>query len=82
MPDENGLLVDPGLKLGTFDPADPAAFSARLAAAINRLARDPGLRERLGRNGRRRVLAQFSWDAIAQSTIDLYRSLVQAREKR
>lgn len=82
VPDENGFLVEPGLKPGTFDPADPAAFSAGLAAAINRLARDPGLRERFGKNGRRRVLAQFSWDAIAQTTIDLYRSLVQARAKR
>ncbi len=78
-PDETGFLVDPGLKPGTFDPADPAAFSAGLAAAINRLARDPGLRGEFGRNGRHRVLAQFRWDAIAQRTIELYRSLMQAR---
>ena len=40
VPEETGLLVDVHLQPGTFDPADPAVFSARLAAAINRLARD------------------------------------------
>jgi alpha-maltose-1-phosphate synthase len=82
IPGETGFLVNPGLVPGTFEPADPAAFSARLAAAINRLARDPGLRERFGKNGRRRVLEHFSWDAIACSTLDLYRSLVEARAAR
>lgn len=79
IPGETGLLVDPGLVPGTFDPADPAAFSAGLADAINTLARDPALRERFGRAGRRRVLDHFSWDAIARTTLDLYRSLVDAR---
>ena len=49
VPGETGLLVDPGLKPGTFDPADPAAFSAALADAINTLARDPALRRALRR---------------------------------
>ena len=76
VPGETGLLVDPQLDAGTFEPTDPAAFSAGLAAAINRLARDPELRARFGRSGRRRVVEQFSWDAIAQRTVDLYRSLL------
>jgi starch synthase len=79
VPGETGLLVDPHLKPGTFDPADPAAFSAGLAVAINRLARDPGLRAQFGRNGRRRVVEHFSWDAIAHTTLGLYRSLVEGR---
>jgi len=79
VPGETGLLVDPGLEPGTFDPADPAAFSARLADAINALARDAGLRARFGRNGRCRVLQHFSWDAIARTTLDLYRSLLETR---
>ncbi len=80
VPGETGLLVDPGLKPGTFDPADPAAFSAGLADAINALARDPALRARFGASGRRRVEAHFSWDAIAHGTLDLYRSLLAGRE--
>jgi starch synthase len=75
VPEETGLLVDLELGQGTFEPVDPAAFSAGLAAAINRLAGDPELRSRMGKKGRERVLAHFSWDAIAETTIDLYRAL-------
>jgi glycosyltransferase involved in cell wall biosynthesis len=77
VPEETGLLVDLELKPGTFDPVDPPQFSADLAAAINRVALDPGLRERFGRSGRRRVEDHFSWTAIAQRTLDLYRSLMR-----
>lgn len=75
MPEETGLLVDLQLKEGTFDPVDPRQYSADLAAAINRVALDPELRKRFERNGRRRVEDHFSWTAIAQRTLDLYRSL-------
>lgn len=77
VPEETGLLVDPGLKPGTFEPTDPATFSKSLAEAINRLARDPNLQAEFGRNGRRRVIEHFSWDSIAESTMELYRSLVE-----
>ena len=30
----------------------------------------------MGQAGRRRVDEHFSWDAIAQQTVDLYRSLL------
>jgi glycosyltransferase involved in cell wall biosynthesis len=43
---EQGLLVRPGR-------------SDELAAALERLARDPALRERLGRSGREKVCAEF-----------------------
>jgi len=75
VPEETGLLVDLELKEGTFDPVDPAKFSVDLAAGINRVALDAGLREKFERNGRRRVEDHFSWTAIAQRTLDLYRSL-------
>ncbi len=75
VPEETGLLVDLTLRPGTFEPADPAAFSSALAAAINRLGRDPELRRRMGEAGRRRALAHFSWDAIAETTLGLYRTL-------
>jgi glycosyltransferase involved in cell wall biosynthesis len=75
VPEETGLLVDPALKPGTFEPSDPAAFSSGLARAINRLAADPELRASMGRKGRQRALDRFSWDAIADATLDLYRTL-------
>jgi len=79
LPEETGLLVDPVLAEGSFNPSDPAAFSAELARAINRVARDRALRTRMGQAGRRRVEQQFSWDAIAHKTVDLYRSLITAK---
>ncbi len=65
---ETGLLVD-------YAADDPAAFEAGLAAAVNRLAADPGLAVRMGRTGRARAVAEFGWDAIAARTVELYRSL-------
>jgi glycogen synthase len=74
-PGETGLLVDLELKPGTFDPVNPAKFSRELAEGINAVALDPALRDRFGKNGRRRVEDHFSWTAIAQQTLNLYRSL-------
>ncbi len=78
VPEETGLLVDPRLVPGTFEPEDPEAFSASLAKAINRLARDPALRRRFGEAGRRRVLERFSWAGVARSTVALYRTVLDA----
>ncbi len=75
--EQTGLLVDPHIAPGTFEPADPTAFARDLAAAINRLAADPALARRLGAAGRARVLAAFSWDSIAETTLALYRSVLQ-----
>ncbi len=75
VPGETGLLVDLELKPGTFEPVDPARFSRSLAEAINRVVLDPALAEQFGRNGRRRVEAHFSWSAIAERTLALYRTL-------
>lgn len=75
VPEETGVLVDLALKPGTFEPVDAARFSADLAQTINRVALDEDLQEKFGKNGRRRVEDHFSWTAIAQRTLDLYRSL-------
>jgi starch synthase len=34
-----------------------------------------------GEAGRRRVEAKFAWSAIADQTIDLYRTLIEAQKK-
>jgi polysaccharide biosynthesis protein PslF len=60
---ENVLLVPPGDALG-------------LVAAIERLARDSGLREQLAAGGRA-LAAQFGWDAIAAQHEQLYARLLQ-----
>ncbi len=76
VPGETGILVDLELKPGTFEPVDPARFSRELAEGINAVALNDSLRDKFERNGRRRVEDHFSWTAIAQRTLDLYRSLL------
>ena len=51
-----------------FDPEDTSA----IAAAIERLLGDAGLREELTRRGRERAAA-FTWDATAERTVAVYR---------
>jgi glycogen synthase len=76
---ETGILVDPKLTpLPPHDPADPAAFSGGLAAAINRIVGDPAMAKRMGDAGRRRVVDRFSWQSIAKETLALYNSLVES----
>ncbi len=79
IPGETGLLVDPRIRPGTFDPIDPAAFSAGLAEAINRVGLDEALRERMGLAGRRRSEEHFGWASIARQTLELYGSLLDGR---
>jgi glycosyltransferase involved in cell wall biosynthesis len=55
-------------------PGDPEA----LAAAVGRLLDDADLRERLGGNGRERVLANYTWRRTALSTVDWYRRAATA----
>jgi glycogen synthase len=74
---QTGLLVRVDQQRESpFEPLDPARFSRDLADAINRLLRDPALRERMGQAGRARVEEHFAWSVIARRTADLYRSLL------
>lgn len=56
---ENGLVVPPD---------DPAA----LADALSRLQRDAPLRERLAEHGYRRIVAEYSWAAVARRYLEVY----------
>jgi glycogen synthase len=74
---ETGMLVS--VQLSRDDPMrplDPAAFEHGLASAINQLVADAPLRKRMGRAGRARAVEHFSWSAIADQTVALYRSLI------
>jgi glycosyltransferase-like protein len=55
----------------------PAGDAGALAAALARIAGDPGLRERL-RAGGRRVAARYTWDASAAAHERAYRSFLVA----
>jgi starch synthase len=65
---DTGLLVD-------YTPDNPTGFEERFAAAVNRLAADPDEARRMGLAGRRRAVEEFGWDAVAERTVELYRSL-------
>jgi glycogen synthase len=58
-----------------FEAANPDRFSRDLAAPINRIANEPGLRAALGAASRDRAVADFSWRSIALKTLELYRTL-------
>jgi alpha-maltose-1-phosphate synthase len=73
---ETGVLVPVELRADDpMTPVDAERFEADLASAVNRLMADAPLRERMGRAGRARAVERFSWSAIAEETVALYRSL-------
>ena len=64
------------MKESPFEPLNPEKFSRDLAARINQLMKDPKLREKFGKAGRKRAEENFSWSAIAEKTKSLYGSLI------
>ncbi len=68
-----GLLV-------AYDSADPGALETGLADAINSLVADPARAKAMGLAGRARAIADFSWDAIAQRTVAVYRAAAEAMD--
>jgi len=57
----------------------PQRDTARLAAAIGRLAADPDLRARIGRAGRALVQQRFGWDRTAEQFEQAYRRALAFR---
>jgi glycosyltransferase involved in cell wall biosynthesis len=64
-PEQCGFHVNPN------DPVD-------IAWGIVSSLQDQDRKQRLGVNGRKRVLAEFTWDAIAQKTTQVYREVTEA----
>ncbi|TRW44349.1 glycogen synthase [Georgenia yuyongxinii] len=62
---------------GTGTPVDPRAFERDLAEALTALAGDPERAARMGVAARRRVEDHFSWDAVADRTLEVYRAVLQ-----
>jgi starch synthase len=61
---------------GTGTPVDPDRFVADLAAVITEVVDDPDRAAEMGKAGRRRALDKFSWAAIADHTMEVYRSVL------
>ena len=74
---ETGLLIPLQQQTAApFEPIDPDKFSRDLADGINKLINDDDLRNKMGKNGRKRVEEHFDWIAIAKQVEDLYKSLI------
>ncbi len=63
---------------GTGTPLQPDQYVADFAAALNEVLSDPAGAEAMGKAGRQRAIDAFSWGAIAERTMDIYRSVASA----
>jgi starch synthase len=61
---------------GTGTPLDPERYVADFAAALNEVVGDPERAAAMGRAGRQRAIEAFSWGAIAERTVEVYRSVL------
>ena len=68
------VLGDAGIVVPEGDPA-------ALARAIGKLHANPALARELGRRGRARVEAKYTWQRVAQQMADIYRKLTERRAR-
>ncbi|WP_188545732.1 glycogen synthase [Rhodococcoides trifolii] len=55
-----------------YGESDTAAFEHDLADAVNSLAADTSTATKMGVAGRERAVSEFSWESIAQQTVEVY----------
>ena len=73
---ETGFLVPlEQMNESPFEAINAEKFARDLATRVNELMRNPQLREKFGKAGRKRVEEHFSWAAIAEKTKALYKKL-------
>jgi starch synthase len=73
---ETGLLVPiEQASDGTGTPLDAGRFEADLAAALAEATADPDRAAAMGRAGRTRAVSEFSWDTVAERTLEVYRAV-------
>lgn len=72
-----GLLVPlEQVQDGTGTPLDPERFVKDLADALIAVVSDPAKAKQMGAAGRTRAAEHFSWDTIAETTLEVYRSVL------
>ena len=69
---KTGFLVD-------YNEKDIPGFEKSLTEAISSLMSQPELLKSYGVAGRERAVELFGWDAVAQATLALYQSVINAR---
>jgi alpha-maltose-1-phosphate synthase len=74
---ETGLLVPIEQAAdGTGTPLDPDRYVADFASALTQVVTDPERAAQMGRAGRERAIAAFSWRTIAERTQQIYDAIV------
>ena len=64
---------------GTGTPVDPERYEADLAAVLTAVAGDEQRAREMGAAGRRRAEERFSWESIAERTLEFYASVLARR---
>lgn len=66
---ETGTLVH-------YDESDPEGFERGIAAAVNNMVADRDRAAQIGQAGKKRAEDVFSWENIAEQTVEVYKSLM------
>ena len=61
---------------GTGTPTDPVKYAADLAAALTAMVSDIDAAKAMGKAGRQRATDHFSWDTIAERTLEVYKHVL------
>ncbi|GAB20860.1 glycosyltransferase GlgA [Gordonia effusa NBRC 100432] len=71
-------VVDDGVTgtLVPYDRADPTGFEVAFADAVNAVVASPTRAAAMGERGRIRARDEFSWERIAEQTLDVYRAVL------
>ena len=62
-----------GFHINPYDPLDIAQY-------VVKILKDPDLAATMGKNGRSRVLKNFTWDIASEKTIGVYQELIDGRK--
>ncbi|MEV5050349.1 glycogen synthase [Arthrobacter sp. LAR12-1-1.1] len=74
---KTGLLVPiEQVTDGTGIPLDPEKFVTDFAEALIEVVSDPARARAMGEAGRRRAEEHFSWESITETTLEVYRSVL------
>ncbi|MDR6911802.1 starch synthase [Rhodococcus fascians] len=74
-------VVDDGRtgRLVHYNSYEPDVFERTLADTVNEVALDPALATAMGKDGRERAVAEFSWASIAKQTLAVYNDALARR---